>query len=284
LAKKRKKCPFCGADVNKENLERHFLKVHGELSKEDFKKEGLKKPSGTRGKKKPRKVGKRVSKKGAKIYNTKRNAVIAAIVLIIIVSLVGAIIYQNLDQNGEPNGELNEEPNGEIPDNGNGETNLPVAIMTTTLGTIKIELDTEKAPETAGNFIDLTNSGFYNGIIFHRVIAGYVIQGGGFTEDGDQKNAGQIPWENTGLKNTKYSIAMARSGDANNASYSGTATSQFFINLKDNSNLDDYTYPYVVFGRVIEGFSVVDAIATLSTDSSDWPDDPPVITSVVIEE
>jgi cyclophilin family peptidyl-prolyl cis-trans isomerase len=85
-------------------------------------------------------------------------------------------------------------------------------------------------------------------------------------------------------KNTKYSIAMARSGDANNVSYSGTATSQFFINLKDNPDLDDYSYPYVVFGRVIEGFSVVDAIAALPTDTNGWPDDPPVITSIVIQE
>jgi cyclophilin family peptidyl-prolyl cis-trans isomerase len=284
LAKKRKKCPFCYAEVNKENLERHFLKVHGELSKEEFKKHGLKKPSRIGGKKKTQKVGKRASKKGNKLNNNKRNAVITAIVLIIIVSLVGALIYQNLGQNQETNGEPNEEPNGEIPNNGNGETNLPVATMTTTLGTIKIELDTEKAPDTAKNFIDLTNSGFYNGIIFHRVIAGFVIQGGGFTEDGDQKNAGQIPWENTGLKNAKYSIAMARSGDANDVSYSGTATSQFFINLKDNSDLDDYTYPYVVFGRVVEGFSVVDSIAALPTDSNEWPDNPPVITSVVIED
>ena len=77
---------------------------------------------------------------------------------------------------------------------------------------------------------------------------------------------------------------MARSGDPDSQSDSGTATNQFFINLADNTNLDSYAYPYVVFGRVIEGFSVVDAIATLPTDSNEWPDDPPVITSVVIQE
>ncbi|UCE39691.1 MAG: peptidylprolyl isomerase [Thermoplasmata archaeon] len=156
--------------------------------------------------------------------------------------------------------------------------------MTTTLGTIKIELDTEKAPDTAGNFIDLANSNFYNGIIFHRVIAGFVIQGGGFTSDETKKTADSIPWENTGLLNSRYTISMARSGDPNSEADSGTGSSQFFINLADNTNLDSYAYPYVVFGRVIEGFSVVDDIAALPTDSNDWPDDPPVITTVVIED
>ncbi|UCG71158.1 MAG: peptidylprolyl isomerase [Thermoplasmata archaeon] len=160
--------------------------------------------------------------------------------------------------------------------------------MTTTLGTIKIELDTEKAPNTAGSFIDLANSGFYNGIIFHRVVPDFVIQGGGFTADGNQKSSDQIPWEGTGLQNTRYTIAMARSGNPDSESDSGTATSQFFINTVDNPSLDNYAYPFVVFGRVIEGFSVADAIEALPTGTyngmEDWPDDPPVITSVVIED
>jgi cyclophilin family peptidyl-prolyl cis-trans isomerase len=277
LAKKRKKCPFCGAEVNKDNFNRHFLKVHGDLDERDFKIKGYKKPIGLGGKK-TRKVGKRESKKGYKITNTRRNAVIAVIVMIVIVSLVGALMYQNLDQNGEPT--------DEITNNGNGGGNMTIATMTTTLGTIKIELNTVRAPATAQNFIDLANSGFYNGIIFHRVIPGFVIQGGGFISDGTTKNSEQIPWENTGLHNTEYSISMARSGDANSESDSGTGSSQFFINLVDNHDLDSYSYPYVVFGRVIEGFSVVDAIGALPTGTyngmSDWPDDPPVITSIVI--
>jgi cyclophilin family peptidyl-prolyl cis-trans isomerase len=76
---------------------------------------------------------------------------------------------------------------------------------------------------------------------------------------------------------------MARSGDPNSEADSGTGSSQFFINLADNTNLDSYAYPYVVFGRVVEGFNVVNAIAALPTDDNDWPYDPPVITSVVIE-
>ena len=285
MAKKRKKCPFCGAEVNKDNLNRHFLKVHGNLDKSDFEKKGLKKPNGIGGKK-TRKKGKRESKKGNKLNNNRRNAVIAVIVLIIIVSFVGAVIYQNLDKNGEPD--------NQIPNNGNGGGNRPLAVMTTTLGTIKIELYTDTAPVTAGNFIELANSSFYDGIIFHRVMSDFMIQGGGFTSDGNPKESAQIPWENTGHQNSRYSIAMARSGDPNSESDSGTASSQFFINLVDNTHLDKKTpsnsngveYPYVVFGRVIEGFSVLDAIEALPTGTyngmEDWPDDPPVITSIVI--
>ena len=271
-----KKCPFCATEVNKENLDRHFLKVHGDLGEKDFAKKGLTKPSATTGKKKSPKVGTRESKKGNKIRSTKTPIIISVIILIIIISVIGVSMYQNLNQDGDTSN------NGDSGD-------LPIAIMTTTLGTIKIELDTDKAPVSAGNFIDLANSGFYNGIIFHRVIPDFMIQGGGFTPDGNQRNAGEIPWENTGLRNLRYSIAMARSGDANDVTYSGTATSQFFINTVDNPSLsDDYAYPYVVFGKVVEGFSVVDAIEALSTGTyngkNDWPDDPPVITSIVIED
>jgi len=281
MVKKRKKCPFCGAEVNKENLDRHFLKVHSELHEKDYEKKGLKMPIGIASKKKTQKEGTRESKKGNPIKKNRTGVVISIIIFITIVSLVGAVLYNNLSQNEEPNN---------VNDN-----DKPIAIMTTTLGTIKIELDTDKAPVTAGNFIDLANSGFYNGVIFHRVMSGFIIQGGGFTSDGNQKNAGQIPWENTGLLNSRYSISMARSGEANSESDSGTATSQFFINMVDNSHLDKRTssndngveYPYVVFGRVIEGFNVVEAIEALSTGTyngmNDWPDDPPIITRIVIE-
>jgi cyclophilin family peptidyl-prolyl cis-trans isomerase len=286
VAKKRKKCPFCGAEVNKENLDRHFLKVHKDLNESDFKKKGLKKPVGLSGKK-PKKKGKREAKRGNIIDNTRRNAVIAIIVVIIIASLVGAVIYQNLNKNGEPD--------EEIPSNGNGGGNRPLAVMTTTLGIIKIELYTDTAPVTAQNFIDLANSSFYDGLIFHRVIPDFMIQGGGFTSDGNPKESGQIAWENTGHQNSRYTIAMARSGDANSQPDSGTASSQFFINLEDNTHLDKKTssnpngveYPYVVFGRVIEGFSVLNTIEALPTETyngmKDWPENPPVITSIVIE-
>jgi cyclophilin family peptidyl-prolyl cis-trans isomerase len=275
LAKKRKKCPFCGNEVNKENLDRHLLKVHSDLKEEDFEKKGLKTPIGFATKKKTQKEGKKGSRKRKPKKKDRVSAAVSIIAVIVILSLVGTVIYINFSQNEKPNNDKGD--------------NKPVAIMSTTLGTIKIELDTDKAPDTARNFIDLAKSGFYNGIIFHRVIANFMVQGGGFTPDESQKSAGQIPWENTGLRNQRYTIAMARSGDANSEADSGTATSQFFINTVDNPNLDGYSYPYVVFGKVIQGFSVVDAIEALPTGTSnngmqDWPDDPPVINSILIED
>lgn len=271
-----KKCPFCGAEVNKENLDKHFLKVHGDLDKEDFKREGLKKPVGTAGRKRTQSKGKAGQRKRKPKKKDRVSTAVSVIVLIIIASLVGVLIYQYYGQNGGSNDENTN--NGYSGDK-------PIAVITTTLGTIKIELDTDKAPATAANFIELANSGFYEGIIFHRVIPDFVIQAGGYTSDETRKTADSIPWENTGLLNSKYSISMARSGNASSESDSGTATSQFFINLVDNQeSLDSPSYPYVVFGRVIDGFSVVDAIAGLPTNTNDWPDDPPIITNIVIED
>jgi cyclophilin family peptidyl-prolyl cis-trans isomerase len=274
-----KMCPFCGVEVNRENLNKHFKKVHSELDESDFKMVGYEKPNGDFGKKREYKEGTRESRKGNRIDNSRRNAVVVVIGLILVVSLMGTIMYQVLNQNTDPT--------EDSADNGSSD-GKSVAVMTTTLGTIKIELDTNKAPVTAANFIALTNSGFYNGTIFHRVISGWVIQGGGFTPDGSHQAADTTPWENTGLKNSRYSISMARTGSANNISYKDTATSQFFINLEDNTDLDRYAYPYVVFGRVIEGFNVVDTIANLPTGTyngmNDWPHDPPVITGIVIQD
>jgi cyclophilin family peptidyl-prolyl cis-trans isomerase len=280
---KKKTCPFCGSEVNKENFQRHLFKVHGDLDKSEFSREGLKKPTEPGGKK-SKKKGKREAKRGNKLPNTGRNIAIAAFILIIVAILVVAVISQNLNQNNEPENETTT--------NGNGTTTKPIAVMTLTMGTttetIKIELDTVNAPVTAGNFIDLANSGFYNGLIFHRVKPDFVIQGGGYTSDGSHKSADTIPWENTGLSNSADTIAMARSGDPDSEADSDTASSQFFINTVDNPGLDSYTYRFVVFGRVVEGFNVVDSIEALPTSTNngmeDWPDDPPVITSVVILE
>lgn len=275
MAKKRKECPFCYAEVNKENLNRHLLKVHGDLDEKDFESKGLKKPVGATGEKKPIKEGARISKKGNPFKKSKTSAAIAVVAVIVMISLFGALFYQVLNQDDDSSG------------NGGGGVN-PIANMTTTLGNIRIVLYKNQAPVTAGNFINLANSGFYNGIIFHRIVPGFVVQGGGFTPDGDQKTSGAIPWEDTGLQNTRYTVAMARSGNPDSKSDSDTATSQFFINTENNPQLDSYTYRFVVFGKVIEGFDVVEAIEALSTGTyngmEDWPDDPPIITSVVIEE
>jgi len=146
-----------------------------------------------------------------------------------------------------------------------------IATFETNMGTFKVELDTERAPITAGNFIELAKAGFYNGLTFHRVARNFVIQGGDPNGNGTGGSGKNIPWENTTLKNKKYTISMARGGNPNEAAYSGTASSQFFINLKDNPNLDSYAFPFVVFGKVIEGFDVVDKIGSLYPPEGDGP-------------
>jgi cyclophilin family peptidyl-prolyl cis-trans isomerase len=146
-----------------------------------------------------------------------------------------------------------------------------IALMETNLGTIKIELDTARAPTTAGNFIRLAENGFYDGLTFHRIARDFVIQGGDPAGNGTGGSNESLPWEDTGLKNDRYTIAMARAGDANDGAYSGTATSQFFISLKDNPALDEYAYPFVVFGRVVEGFDVVNKIGALYPIEGDGP-------------
>ena len=152
----------------------------------------------------------------------------------------------------------------------------------TNLGSFTLELDEEKAPISSKNFKDYVKKGFYNGTIFHRVIDGFMIQGGGFDLDMSQKET-DSPIKNeasNGLKNEKYTVAMART------SIPDSATSQFFINTSDNSFLD---YPgqdgagYCVFGKVTEGFDIVDKINSVQTESNNGHQDVPV-EPVIIEE
>ncbi len=140
----------------------------------------------------------------------------------------------------------------------------PKVEFKTTMGNFVVELDDVKAPKTTANFLNYVNSGFYNGTIFHRVIDGFMIQGGGFTADLNQKqtNAPVASEAQNGLKNNVYTIAMARTSDPD------SATSQFFINVKDNAALD---FPnamgngYTVFGKVISGTQTIDAIRKVPT-------------------
>ena len=140
------------------------------------------------------------------------------------------------------------------------------ATMETTMGTITLELDEAKAPETVANFVRYAKDGHYDGTIFHRVIDGFMIQGGGFTKDMNQKETRE-PIRNeamNGLRNDRGTIAMARTMVVD------SATSQFFINLVDNDFLN-FTAPtpqgfgYAVFGKVTDGMDVVDAIAKVKT-------------------
>ncbi len=145
-----------------------------------------------------------------------------------------------------------------------------VIVMETSLGTIEIALNKQKAPITVENFVNYVNDGFFDGLCFHRVIQGFMIQGGGFYTNSTYKQAGDpIQIESTnGLKNLRGTIAMARSSDPN------SATSQFFINTVDNANLDYPSfdgYGYAVFGTVIEGLDVVEAIEKVATDTKDTP-------------
>jgi len=140
----------------------------------------------------------------------------------------------------------------------------PRVTLKTTKGDIIIELDSEKAPVTVGNFLRYVDEGFYNGTIFHRVISNFMIQGGGFTADKNQKAThGPITNEaSNGLKNNRGTIAMARTSNPD------SATCQFFINVVDNSSLN-YAGPanpgYAVFGKVVEGMDAVDAIRNVKT-------------------
>ena len=152
----------------------------------------------------------------------------------------------------------------------------------TNFGSFSLELDEEKAPVSSNNFKDYVEKGFFNKTIFHRVIDGFMIQGGGFELDMTQKDT--LPpiknEANNGLKNEKYTVAMARTSDPD------SATSQFFINTSDNSFLD---YPgqdgagYCVFGKVTEGFDVIDKINSVKTGSKNGHQDVPV-EEVIIEE
>lgn len=139
----------------------------------------------------------------------------------------------------------------------------PIVVMETTMGSIKIELFADKAPITTKNFLDYVNLGFYTGTVFHRVEPRFVIQGGGYLENLTAKpTLPAIKNESkNGLKNLRGTLSMARYSDPN------SATSQFFINLNDNSNLDPSSSDagYAVFGKVVEGMDVVDKIAAAKT-------------------
>ena len=156
--------------------------------------------------------------------------------------------------------------------------------MKTSLGSIELALDEAKAPITVKNFVSYAKSGFYEGTIFHRVIDGFMVQGGGFTKDMEQKRT-EAPIKNeagNGLKNDKYTIAMARTRIVD------SATAQFFINVKDNGFLDHrsedpYGFGYAVFGKVTKGQDVVDKIAKVATGNHGLHQNVPT-TPVVIEK
>lgn len=192
---------------------------------------------------------------------------LASVVALAVAGLIG------LSQAQEPKAESN--------------PNLVKISLETTKGPIELELDAGKAPLTVANFVKYVKAGHYNGLIFHRVIPGFMIQAGGFTPEMQEKRTGESIQNEAknGLRNLRGSIAMARTPDPHSAS------AQFFINLKDNSFLD---YPgsdgwgYCVFGKVTKGLETVDSIAQAETGRKgmhgDVPLDPIVIKSATVVE
>jgi peptidyl-prolyl cis-trans isomerase B (cyclophilin B) len=158
----------------------------------------------------------------------------------------------------------------------------PVVLMTTSVGDIRIELDAEKAPISTKNFVDYVSAGHYDGLIFHRVIPGFMIQGGGMDAQMNEKK-GKNPIKNeaaNGLKNNLGTIAMARTNVVD------SATSQFFINVKDNDFLNHRStapaeFGYAVFGRVIAGMDVVQKIEKVKTGNKGYHNDVPTEAIVI---
>lgn len=161
----------------------------------------------------------------------------------------------------------------------------PVVIIETSMGDITVELNAGRAPVSVENFLSYVKTGFYDGTIFHRVIASFMIQGGGFTPDMTKKPV-KDPIKNeaqNGLRNRKYTVAMARTNEVD------SATAQFFINTKDNSFLDNKgttarDYGYAVFGKIVDGMDIVDAIDKVKTTTksgfSDVPAEPVMIKTI----
>ena len=159
-----------------------------------------------------------------------------------------------------------------------------IVVLETSKGNIEIELFEKEAPITTKNFLGYVDEGFYGGLIFHRVISDFMIQGGGFDKDMNEKKT-KAPIKNeaaSGLKNTRGTIAMARTQVVD------SATAQFFINVADNSFLDHKDssaqgYGYAVFGKVVKGMDVVDAIKSVQMHSVGMFDDVPVEPVVIIK-
>jgi cyclophilin family peptidyl-prolyl cis-trans isomerase len=165
----------------------------------------------------------------------------------------------------------------------------PVVEMKTNVGTLRVELYADKAPRTVSNFLQYVKDGFYNGLVFHRVISGFMIQGGGYDRDLREKKGDRPPIENeagNGLKNDTGTVAMARTSDPH------SARAQFFINVADNKflNFRDASpagFGYAVFGRVSQGMDVVTRIAHTPTGPGgpfpqDVPQQPVIIESITL--
>jgi cyclophilin family peptidyl-prolyl cis-trans isomerase len=195
------------------------------------------------------------------------------IVVVLIAIVVIAAVYLYYGSGDGDNGDG---------DNGNGAPVNPIAVIDTSMGTIKVELYEDKVPNTCKNFINYANDGYYDGLVFHRVMDDFMIQGGGFDSNGTKKDTNDpINLEiHSDVRHVDGAIAMARTPDPN------SATSQFYICDGPQSSLDDN---YAAFGKVIEGIDVVRAIAEVDVEAkypghTHWPKNDVFINSIIIQE
>lgn len=223
---------------------------------------------------KPRK---RVDNPPQKLQKPSRKWIYLALLLVVvIITVVVYVMYLNMSGGNQQQNESDENP---------------IAVIETSMGTIRVELFLDKVPNTCENFIQLANDGFYDGLVFHRVINNFMIQGGGFYPNGTQKMSpyGPIDLEiNPDVRHVDGAIAMARTTDPN------SATSQFFINDGAQPNLEPGgadVNGYAAFGVVVDGIDVVRAIAALDPDQTttkygsyqNWPENDVIINSITIE-
>lgn len=215
--------------------------------------------------------------KCGKMFSAAKKMMAFVIVVIVVLASISflAVSYYMSGQDAYENG-----LDPDSPDNGTP-SGKKYMVIDTSLGQIKIELDTANAPITTSHIIDLVNSGWFNGGSWYRAIPDFVIQGG--TERSDKGSSPtNVPWEDTGLLNEAYTVAMARSGSASDFEYAGTGSSEFFINLKHNTNLDPQ-YAYVVFGKVVSGHNVISSILNQPA-AGEYLDSPVLFTNVSITD
>ncbi len=214
--------------------------------------------------------------------------ILLAVVLLSPSPISQTIVLEEEDTDAGETTEPTEETQGteEIPEAETEDEKEPeIVVIETSKGTIEVELDRESAPVTVENFATYVNEGFYDGTVFHRVINGFMVQGGGFTPEGTQKETHPpiILESSNGLKNKRGTVAMARTMDPD------SATSQFFISVADNSFLDysPGNPGYAVFGKVVSGMDTVDKIKEVETTSKygmgDWPTEDVLILKVYMK-
>ena len=213
-----------------------------------------------------------------KLFSAAKKIAAFAIVVIIVLASMSFFIYTEYFTGQEA---ANNTIDPLDPDNNisPSPTGLKFMVIDTNYGQIKIQLDTANAPVTTTHMINLVQSGWFSGGGWYRAVPNFVLQGG--TERASKGSSStNVAWEDTGLKNLAYSVAMARSGDATDFNSAGTGSSEFFINLIDNANLDSQ-YAYVVFGKVVSGNNVISTIIGLPA-TSQYLDNPVLYNSVSI--